>query len=238
MFAAIFVRGINCVKAVRAQLEHAHWETAAATSRQLFELLLDAEHIMTAGDQESLAFRYAKFGLLQMVLHQRAAMAYDQKRGRAVDSERQRVLDGLLTGPAFEEFRDSKTHDGWATTWSGNSAWKLATISSSSMRRDQYNLMFRSWSEQAHATPGALLPGMFPRGGPDWLKEVVAEDDTRVLEAIAMTVTFFLELWYLLPPFAPLLDSARTLEWTTRLMEMGLAAGPRPDPGGSPGAAN
>jgi len=37
-----------------------------------------------------------------------------------------------------------------------------------------------------------------------------------------MTVTLFLELWYLLPYFAPLLDSARALEWTTKLVEMGL----------------
>jgi len=54
-------------------------------------------------------------------------------------------------------------------------------LSASPLRRDQYNLMFRSWSEQAHATPGALLSGMFPRAGVDWEKEVVAEDDARVL---------------------------------------------------------
>lgn len=221
---------------MRAQLEQAHWETAAGTSRQLFELLLNAEFLVASEDQDGLAFRYAKFGLLQMVLHQRAAMAYDEKRGRPIDVERQSLLDGLLAGPSFEEFRDAKTHDGWATTWSGQSAWKLATLSSSPIRRDQYNLIFRSWSEQAHGAPGALLPGMFPAGGPDWAREVVAEDDARVLEAIAMTVTFFLELWYLVPPFARLLDSARALEWTTSLMEMGMARVPKTDLGGSAGA--
>lgn len=224
VFAAMFVRGSNCLKSVRAQLEHAHWETAAGTSRQLFELLLNAEYLVMSDDREGLAFRYAKFGLLQMVLHQRATMAYDEKRGRPVDDERRKVLDGWLAGPAFEEFRAAKTHDGWATTWSGKSAWNLASLSSNSLRRDQYNLMFRSWSEQAHAAPGALLPGIFPRGGPGWASEVVAEDDARVLETIAMTVTFFLELWYLLPPFTQLLDSARALEWTTRLVEMGMGS--------------
>lgn len=224
VFASMFVRGINCVKAVRAQLELAHWETAAGTSRQLFELLLNAEYIVTNDDTDALAFRYAKFGLLQMALHQQATMTYDEKRGSPANAERKRVLDGWLAGPAFEEFRAPKTHDGWATTWSGQSAWKLATLSSSPIRQDQYNLMFRSWSEQAHAAPAALLPGMFARGGPDWEREVVAEDDARVLEAIAITVTFFLELWYLLPPFAPLLDSASALKWTTRLVELGMGS--------------
>lgn len=230
VLAAIFVRGTNCVKSVRVQLEQAHWETAAGTSRQLFELLLNAEYLVANENQEALAFRYAKFGLLQMVLHQRAAMTYDEKRGRPVDLERRTVLDRLLEGPTFEEFRNFKAHDGWATAWSGQSAWKLAKLSSHPLRLDQYILMFRSWSEQAHATPGALLPGIFPRGGRDWQQEVVAEDDARVLEAIVMATSLFLELWHLLPPFAPLLDPTRALEWTTELAESGLRRAPEGDP--------
>lgn len=233
VIAAIFVRGINCVKSVRVQLEQAHWETAAGTSRQLFELLLNAEYLVTNKDQETLAFRYAKFGLLQMVLHERAVMAYDEKRGRPVNAERRAVLDGFLAGQAFEEFRDSKARGGWTTTWSGQSAWKLATLSSNPLRRDQYNLMFRSWSEQAHAAPGALLPGIVPGGGQNWETEMLAEDDARVLEAIAMTVTFFLELWRLLPPFGLLLDSTRALEWTTELVELGLRRTRTGDPSDS-----
>jgi len=59
VIAAIFVRGVNCVKSVRAQLEHAHWETAAGTSRQLFELLLNSEFIISSDNREEAAFRYA-----------------------------------------------------------------------------------------------------------------------------------------------------------------------------------
>ncbi len=233
VIAAMFVRGINCVKSVQAQLEQAHWETAAGTCRQLFELLINAECLVSSEDVEAAAFRYAKFGLLQMVLHQHAAALYDERRGRPVDADRLAVLEGLLSGAAFEEFSDRKTRDGWAPTWSGQSAWALATLSSNALRRDQYNLMFWSWSEQAHATPGALLPGIFARGGAGWEKAVVAEDDTRVLEAIAMTVTFFLELWQVLPPFAPLLDAGRALAWTTQLADMGSRKNRPADPGGS-----
>lgn len=233
VLAAMFVRGINCVKSVRAQLEHAHWESAAGTSRQLFELLINAEYLVLSEDVEASAFRYTKFGLLQMVLHQQAAVLYDKKRGGPADAERLAALEGLLSGAAFEEFRDRKAHDGWASTWSGQSAWTLATLSSNPLRRDQYNLMFRSWSEQAHATPGALLPGIFLSGGAGWEKAVVAEDDTRVLEAIAITVTFFLELWNALPPFAPLLDAGEALDWTTQLGDFGSIMRDPADPGGS-----
>lgn len=56
------MRGVNAVKSTRLLLEHAHWESAAGPVRQLFELLINLEHIAADPDRDAAVFRYAKFG--------------------------------------------------------------------------------------------------------------------------------------------------------------------------------
>jgi len=77
--AAMLVRGTNALKAVRLLCEQAHWEFAAGILRQLFEQVINMEHLADQPDRDAAIFRYAKFGLYQKVLHQHLNLLYDQK---------------------------------------------------------------------------------------------------------------------------------------------------------------
>lgn len=67
------------------------------------------------------------------------------------------------------------------------------------MRAHQYNLVFRVWSEQAHAAPGALIANIFRGGEEGWVEQAVAENDQSSVEAVLYTAMFFLRLWLELP---------------------------------------
>lgn len=48
----ILLRAVNALKAARLLLEAVHWEFAAAPARQLFDLVVNIEHLNTQGDRE------------------------------------------------------------------------------------------------------------------------------------------------------------------------------------------
>jgi hypothetical protein len=215
--AGVLVRASNALKSVRLLCEHAHWESAAGVLRQLFELLLNMEHLATLSDRDAAIFRYAKYGLMQQVEHQRLNMLYNEKTGRPIDEERLTTLTQMLE-QTFPEFRtvDDKGKVRLKPSWSGHKARYLAEKSAHPLREDQYHLLFAAWSEQVHAAPAAVIENMFARDVA--LEEIVAKDDARIAETVTMAITLFLELWTLLP-HVPAVDRTQRLAWTTALMD-------------------
>jgi hypothetical protein len=216
----ILVRAINAMKSTRLLLEQAHWEFAAAAVRQLFELTVNMEYLADQPDRKQATFRYAKYGLLQMVRHEHQAALYHRKTGRPVDAERLAVLESFLAH-SFPEFRKKDRADGspnWAASWCDRTTRNLAESSTNPLRRDQYQMLFSTWSEQTHASPGALLDNFFRSGGEDWVKDTVAFDDVRIGEIGTMAIVLFLELWKLLP-HGPALDATKDLQRINVLLD-------------------
>jgi len=212
----ILIRASNALKAIRLLCEESQWEFAAAPVRQVFELVLDMEYMQAQADREQAILEYEKFGLLGSVRQELSEMAYAAKSGRSIDTRRQLILKGLLKD-YFEEFRQVHANGdrSWARSWTRQSASALADRSPSRLRKDQYNTLYGSWSEQAHGGPTALLPNVMPHlvDGP----ELVASDDVRVVETVTVSVTLFLELWQLLPNLPPP-DPVKSLDWANRAM--------------------
>jgi hypothetical protein len=225
---AILLRAVNALKSARLLLEAAHWEFAAAPARSLFELVVNLEYVNAQPNREQAAFRFAKFGVLQMIQSQLETAAYERQTGRPVDDERVAVL-GRMLEVDYREFRVGKSEKPqWARTWSGKSTRDLAFASPSQpLRQAQYRQLFVAWSEQLHAAPAALLDGFFPRPG-ETLEKLMAEEDTRIAETGAMCVTLFLELWHLLPTL-PTLERERIAGWRADLAAEARALG-APDP--------
>lgn len=88
-------------------------------------------------------------------------------------------------------------------SWHGKRTRELAENSDDAMRLHQYELLFRSASEQVHGSPGALIwglkvdivqgenrPGI---GIQPWLSpdEMVEKDTFAIRQTLSMTFTFF-----------------------------------------------
>lgn len=135
---AILLRASNALKAIRLLCEQAHWEFAAAALRQLFELVVNMEHLAAQPNREVAIFRYGKYGLLQTVQHQHLTLLYEKKTGRRIDTNRLAVLKSMLAH-TFPEFRSvgSTGHIRWAHSWHGHTVRFLAEQSENSLREDQ-----------------------------------------------------------------------------------------------------
>ncbi|WP_295850376.1 DUF5677 domain-containing protein [uncultured Microbacterium sp.] len=218
---AVFARGINIVKATRSLCADAHWEMASSLVRQLFELVLNVEWITKQSDPTAARFLFSKYGLLQSARHQLETIAYAEETSRPVDAERRQFLRDLLDGVAFSEFKGKPRADGsirWVDSWNRKSVRELAEASDQRLRVHQYSLLYRRWSEETHATPGALMEGMFRQVTPGWVDRVVADDDKETAEVLSMAVMLFLDLWRLLPG-APEDDWEAWAGWIGRLRE-------------------
>jgi hypothetical protein len=228
--ACVLIRGINALKSVRLLCEEGQWELAVGIVRQLFELVLNMEHLATYDDRAGGIVRYAKYGLMQSLERERGQLLYDKKSGRAIDEERlQLVMDSLEE--SFPEFR-TRTSNGKIDRrhyWSGRTVRKLAQESPHPMRMDQYDLLFTPWSDEAHAAPGALIASMFPR---TFSRErIIANDSIRISETLMMALNFFVELWSLLP-HVPQVPHEQILAWLSAATDEARKFGEWPeDPG-------
>lgn len=221
---SILMRAINTLKGIRILLEDSHWELASAGARQLFELLVNVEYIASKPDREKATLSYAKFGLLQMVLHELKSIEYDAKTGREVDNARRAKIQGFLD-QGFKEF--SKPKDRWAQSWSGKNTWQLAKHSKRPLRQDQYRLLFSPWSEQTHASPGAIIPNLFDRLGTEGTDGAILKEDRQLVELASMAVSLTVELWWTLPNVAPL-DSPKAASWFEQLRSIAESVGAPP----------
>lgn len=84
------------------------------------------------------------------------------------------------------------------------------------MRVAQYNNLFRKWSAEAHAAPGALVDNVFGPVGPKWVEDAVRQDDAEISSVMQMTMLLFMDLWRLLPYSVPFPAEASS-EWCDRL---------------------
>jgi hypothetical protein len=187
----VLERGINLAKAVTLLTGEGHWEIAASANRQLFELLINMEHVTADADRSAGMKRYMRFGFLQTLLHARASLLYSEATGRTVDAGQLAEIDDLLAS-SFDEFRSRKGRNQWIRSWSGKTARELADRSREHARKDQYRLLFTPWSEQTHAAPGALLGRMLQVETDP--KELIETDDMRVTEAATMAVELLVSL--------------------------------------------
>ncbi|WP_250442695.1 DUF5677 domain-containing protein [Actinotalea sp. C106] len=215
---ALFVRGVNALKAVRLLTADGHWEIATAPARQLYELVLAAEELNRASDRNEAALRFANFGLLQAARAALARIEYDAATGRPVDDDHRQRLVGFLASGAVGEFRTVKGNGkiAWAQSWSGKTARALAEASDQPLRLNQYELLFTAWSEETHAAPGALIDSITRRVGDQGIKGLIADDDRNVAEVQAMSLMLFFELGLLLPD-APDLGAKAIEGWINRL---------------------
>jgi hypothetical protein len=121
----VLLRGANALKSAQLLLENMHWEFAAGPARQLFELIVNFEHLNLQADREQAALRFTKLGLLQTIRAQLRLADYERATGRRVDEQQISVLEHLLRN-GYEEVRvDAKKHQ-FAHSWSGKTTRDLA----------------------------------------------------------------------------------------------------------------
>jgi hypothetical protein len=219
---AILARGTNSLKAIATLCGDGHWEFAVGIVRQLFELVLNLEHIDAQPNRYRAAVDYAKFGLLQMLIRRGATMSYEGRTGRPVDSEEQAWVESMLS-TQFPEYRVGK-RGRWAESWSGKTTKQLAIDSPRAIRKDQYELLFREWSEQSHASPGALIASMFADFD---VARIIEDDDVRIAEAVTMAVGFFVDLQGLLR-VAPTVPIEQLVKWMDEALHLAQRYGAVP----------
>ncbi|MBX7450853.1 hypothetical protein GR927_22965 [Mycolicibacterium sp. 3033] len=227
--ACMLIRGLNALKSARLLCEEAHWEFATGAVRQLFELVINMEHLATYDDRTDGTFKYAKYGLMQWYERERDELAYGKRTGRVIDEERLLALEDALEN-TFPEFR-SRTAKGRLDRkhyWSGRTVRKLAEESPNPMRSHHYDLLFTPYSEETHAAPSVLIAAMFP--GTRSRDEFMASDSVRIVETLMMGVNFFFELWALLP-HVPQVPAEQQRAWISALLNEAQEFGTWPESG-------
>ncbi|HEY1840166.1 MAG TPA: DUF5677 domain-containing protein [Mycobacterium sp.] len=209
----VLTRGINALKSIRVLCEEGQWEFAVGIVRQLFELLLNIEHLKTFADRDEGNFRYAKYGLMQHIERRRGTLLYTKKTGRDIDEAQLEEAEQILAS-AFPEFRSVSARGKLIREqyWSGLNVRTLAKQSDHPMRVDQYDLLFVPYSDQAHGAPSALVDAMFPRSVKP--EAMFAEDSIHIGETLIMAINLFLELWDLLEHVRQP-DVGQRLAWVT-----------------------
>lgn len=185
-------------------VEHSHWTAAAGTTRQLFELLLNLEHLANYADREAGIVRYRNFGEFQQLRGRIEKLKFIRESGHILDESQEQGYLAKLNEDRFKLFiqrLDKETQAPmWATSWSGHKIYKLCTLSVHRMGTDQYNLLFVEWSELAHAAPGAT---MAPDKSEEDASRIHSDATLRGSELLYVSMGFLIELWDLLPGAPP-----------------------------------
>ncbi len=201
---SILTRGLNMLEAIRVLAPQLHWEVAAVAARQLFELVLNMEWLKSMPDREAASVQFARFGMLQQVRAQIDEQTYGLETGRKINEEQLQLLKDFLSTSEFDEFRRPKAREGWAESWNDQNAWTMTKASENEMRRPQYNQLFKAWSREAHAAPGALIRTMMPGAILDTTTDLVTREVRDTASILNMAVMLFGELWMLLVNVPPM----------------------------------
>ncbi|WP_028265844.1 MULTISPECIES: DUF5677 domain-containing protein [unclassified Arthrobacter] len=216
---AVFERAVSVLHAVYVLAAAGHWETANAPVRQLFELLVNMEYLVSCPDRELAAIRFMQFGSLQEALGILGELELAHARGRKIPVARLLQAKSALDNPDYAQFKTTGANGQtrWAKSWSGKNIRELSAASPSELRMVNYQTLFSTWSEQAHAAPGALVRGIISSVFPErpYLSDEAAETEA----VVAMSIVQFLELWKLLPQAPELEESVRS-EWLIRLQAL------------------
>ncbi|MFE4651550.1 DUF5677 domain-containing protein [Streptomyces sp. NPDC056707] len=219
--AAILIRGANSVKSVALLMEQGHWEHATGVVRQLFELLVNMEHLNRMPDRAAATLLYCRFGVLQQIRARHRQCLYTASTGRPVNAEHLKFLEHHLAH-SFGDFQGKPKSDGsprWVSAWHKKTTRDLAELSTDKMRVHQYDQLYSVWSEQTHAAPGALMESIFREAHEGWVDAVVESDDKKIIETASMALMLFVQLWWALPN-VPVLEPERVMQWMLVMMEI------------------
>ncbi|WSA79402.1 DUF5677 domain-containing protein [Streptomyces sp. NBC_01799] len=211
----VLERGIKALKSARLLVGAGHWENASAVARQLFELLVNMEHLGSFADREKAQSLYSGFGFVQFFLAELRRMEFEKEHGRPPSSRWESAVREALD-KFFNDFKLTPRADGsirWRPSWSGKTTRALAELSLDPMREHQYELLFSAWSEQTHATPGVFATDLFDRyevevsaealakaeGVPPGRFPLLTGADRKAAQTLSMTITLFIQLWQQLP---------------------------------------
>jgi len=189
---AIADRGVTILQAARLLLEESHWEAASVVARQLFELLVNTEHLAAQPDTEAAWTAYKSFGLMALARGRKRTLDYAIKQGYRDDDGQAQKLDEFLQQSDFDQFRDKngKLLDNWARLTVAD----LAAASPNDLRVAQYEYYYRTWSEHAHARQSSLMPAIIPRpecGAVELIMDSVHLETRRL---IVMLISMFTDL--------------------------------------------
>ncbi|GES32328.1 DUF5677 domain-containing protein [Streptomyces angustmyceticus] len=207
-------RGIKGLKSAQLLVDAGHWEYATPVARQLFELLVNMEHLGSFADRREAQRIYSNFGLLQYFLAESRRIEFEKTRGRPSGSPWELSVKDFLD--RCTDFRMAPRADGtvrWRTSWSGKTTRALAESSPDPMRVPQYELLFSTWSEQTHGAPGVLATDLFLRyeeeivaealaevkGVPPELPQLITGSGLKGMQTLSMAIILFLHLWQQLP---------------------------------------
>lgn len=218
----VFDRSFNSIKAIKCLVENGHWEGAAGIARQLMELALSMERIFVCSEEpEGAAIRFIRYGLLQEARYIRALAEYHEKLDDTYPPVPMEVRDQALA-IEFPEFKIKEKEDGsvrWASSWCGKDTYSLARESPNPVRLEQYELLYRSWSEQVHGAPGALMTAVFPGvGNSERLTQLIYQNDKRLVETVANSINIFCELWLVLPLTRSTFSKEKADVWMKQLI--------------------
>ncbi|UUE28486.1 DUF5677 domain-containing protein (plasmid) [Rhodococcus qingshengii] len=215
----ILLRALEAIKAVRLLVANSHWEVAAAPTRQIFELLINMEYLSLQPNRTTARGDFFRFGQLQSLQAKLGNFEYERDSGRPVNMDLLADIEDALDDPQFDQFRLAPAADGsrrWRTSWNSKNAREMSELSMHPMRKFHYQLLFRTWSEQAHGSPGILFAQMQRYDAAKEDPELFAGDvQARSIEIVSMAITQFINLWCCLTAF-PAPDTYEVQMWFAR----------------------
>ncbi|QYH34583.1 DUF5677 domain-containing protein [Salinibacterium sp. M195] len=198
---AVAMRGTTLLQAGQLLLEEGHWEVAAGVARQMFELLINVEHLLAQPDEDAAWADYKNFAMAADLQARRRAMTFAMGDGYQDSDDSAADLDECLALEVFDQFRDR--HQNIRDSWSGKSAYKLAEQSSRSERLRQYQYYYRTWSAQAHAGPSSIIESLVPHSAAGAVEDFTGRTIRETLHLIAMLILLFSDLVIALDILAP-----------------------------------
>ena len=200
MRLAVSQRVLTIVQGSRLLLEEGHWELASAAVRQLFELLVNIEHLLDESDPETAWESYRRYGEAQALQASLRKLNYAVSAGFKDSHGEVANLSKALADARFDEFRHPKGHI--RDSWTGRTVEKLAHDSRVPWRAEQYRYYFRTWSEQAHATPSSFVSNFSARAQTTGLDHELAMFAREAEQLITMLISISADLTSALGIFA------------------------------------
>lgn len=150
---SIVTRALVILQAAHLLLEEGHWEVASGAARQLYELVLNVDYIVTSVDTDAAWADFMTYGLASDIRARKRKLEYAIADGYDDAEGKVREYEDFLADPVLDAF---KTKGRLRDNWTGLSTKQLAEKSKHPERLRQYEYYFRSWSEEVHANSPEL----------------------------------------------------------------------------------
>lgn len=189
---AVAERALTVLHGARLLMEEGHWELAAGAARQLFEVLVNVEHLLNQTDSEAGWESYRRYGEAQFFQAGLRKLKYAVANGYNDENDQIGVFEATLADARFDEFRHQKGHI--RDSWTGISLEKLASSSRVPDRTAQYRYFYRTWSEQTHGSPSSLISSITPRAASNGLEQELARVGRESRQEIVILISLFADL--------------------------------------------